>query len=651
MVPVRNGAKAQRRTTLPVARSRCAKLLPIHYKCDTSKPSFKATSTRGKLRMDIANQVILIAGTLILVSVLAGMVSSRIGAPLLLVFLALGMLAGEDGPIGLEFDDFGFAYLICALSLAVILFDGGLRTPYRSIRTAWAPASLLATVGVLVTAGLTGVASHFILGLEWLPSLLIGAIVASTDAAAVFLLLHQRGMTLHRRVSTTLEVESGVNDPMAVFLTVSLVELITQSGNNITLTVLENLGVQLGLGAVAGVGAGYVLAWVVNRIELAQGLYPVFVVSGALVVFGGTQELGGSGFLAVYLAGIVAGNQRLRASQIIRRFHDGLAWIGQIVMFVLLGLLVTPRDLVPDLANASIIAVTVIFVARPVAVFICLAPFRFTPTERLFVAWVGLRGAVPIFLAIIPVLGGVSGSMSFFNVAFLVVLTSLLLQGWTVPWLARWLKLELPPAPEPRGRLDIDLFPEMDRDLVGYQVREESPAAGRQIGSLGLPARARVLAVLRENVIVPRDKLDTLTAGDYVLLLCPANAVDAADLAFAQRSEQDSSSRQMALGEFFFEADTPLGSLADVYDLPVPTERRDQTVGVYLEKMMGSSPTVGDTVRLGEVELLVSEVTDDRVTRVGLRLDASFAALVRRSVPRLFRRPLDRIFAMLKIKA
>jgi len=588
--------------------------------------------------MEFANQIILIGGALILISVLAGIVSSRVGAPLLLVFLALGMLAGEDGLLGIQFDDFENAYLICGMALAIILFDGGLRTPYSSIRSAWRPAGVLATLGVVLTAGITGLAAHHLLGFELLSSLLIGAIVGSTDAAAVFLLLHQRGMMLPRQVNSTLEVESGVNDPMAVFLTVSLVELITAPGDSLGITALENFAQQFGLGAVLGMASGMLLAWVVNRIELAQGLYPVFVVSAALVVFGGTQELGGSGFLAVYLAGIVAGNQRLRASHVIRRFHDGLAWISQIVMLVLLGLLVTPRDLMPDLADASLIALVLVFVARPLAVLVCLAPFRFSAAERAFVAWVGLRGAVPIFLAIIPVLGGIPESVRYFNVAFLVVLTSVLLQGWTVPWVARWLKLELPPTPDAAGRLDVDLLPEMDRDLIGYRVREASPAKGRQIAELALPPRARVLAVLRDNTVIRREDLGELAGGDYILLLCPTEAIDVADRIFAPHTESDARASALALGDFFFDTDVTMGSLADTYGLPVPEDERSKTVGTYLAERVDTPPAVGDSVRIGEVDLVVSATMGRRVVRVGLRLEGSTRAAVFDVVRRAARR-------------
>ncbi|MEX1148065.1 MAG: potassium/proton antiporter, partial [Sphingomonadales bacterium] len=373
--------------------------------------------------MEFANHLIVFVGALFLLSILAGVVSSRIGAPLLLVFLGLGMLLGEEGPVGVSFGDFEATFVVASISLAIILFDGGLRTPLSSVRTGWAPALSLATVGVVITAVVVSMFAVLVFDGGWMQALLIGAIIGSTDAAAVFLLLHQRGMTLRRRLGATLEIESGANDPMAIFLTIITVELVVAGDGLLSLAVVEVFVRQMVLGALFGILGGKLLGWAVNRLELASGLYPVFVVSGALFTFGLTQELGGSGFLAVYLAGIVAGNERLRASKLIRRFHDGIAWLSQIIMFVMLGLLVTPSNLLDGFFPSILVALVLIFIARPLAVFICLLPFRFKRAERVFIAWVGLRGAVPIYLAMIPVLGGLSNSMHYFNVAFLVVLT------------------------------------------------------------------------------------------------------------------------------------------------------------------------------------------------------------------------------------
>jgi potassium/hydrogen antiporter len=578
--------------------------------------------------MELANQFILLGGTLLVMSILAGVASSRIGAPLLLVFLALGMLAGESGPIGVRFDDFKSAYLIASLSLAIILFDGGLRTPLAALRISWLPASLLATLGVLVTAGITGACARYVFGLGWLAAFLMGATVASTDAAAVFLLLHQRGMDLKRRVATTLEIESGANDPLAVLLTVLLVGIITAGGGKSGWEVEGEFLRQVGLGAVLGIAGGGALAWTLNRLELAPGLYPVFVAAGALVVFGGTQELGGSGFLAIYLAGIVAGNQRLRANKLVRRFHDGIAWVAQIVMFVMLGLLVTPRDLVPDLLPATIVALALIFAARPLAVLLCLAFSRFNWGERLFIAWVGLRGAVPLFLAIIPILGGVPDAHRYFNVAFIVVLASLLLQGWTVPWIARRLEVEVPPMPEPVGRMEIDLPSQMDREVVGYTVRVGSPITKKPLDQIALPKRTRLLAVIRDRGVVPLRELGELQPGDAAFLICPPEHVLAVDRLFLPRPRRSRVRADVQLADFVFRAEAPVGSIAHKYDFPATREELAMSLGQFVESRLGEAPSIGDTLTAGPVELVVTDMAGDAIVTVGVRLEHAHLHLI-----------------------
>ncbi|MEX0810255.1 MAG: potassium/proton antiporter [Dongiaceae bacterium] len=566
--------------------------------------------------------IILLMGGLLIISILAGALSSRVGAPLLLVFLVLGMLLGEEGPGGIEFDDFESAYTVGSLALAMILFDGGFRTPMSALRLSWKPAGMLATVGVLVTAVITGLGAYLVFDFGWIYAFAIGAVVASTDAAAVFLLLHQHGMELRRRVSSTLEVESGVNDPMAIFLTIVLVQALTQERG---VTLLESATIfitHMGLGGIIGVLGGMLLAWAINRLKLASGLYPVFVVAATLVIFGGTQSLHGSGWFAVYLAGIVAGNRRLRASKLIRRFHDGIAWICQIVMFVMLGLLVTPTGLLPDITEAAVVAIVLMFVARPLAVAISLLPFRFSLREMVFIAWVGLRGAVPIFLAIIPVLGGVEGGLVFFNIAFLVVLASLVLQGWSIPWVARVLGIQVPSRPEAEGRLDIDLPQQLDRDVIGYRVAVGSPAAGRLVTALEMPRRARILTVLRDNTVVPREKLSALESGDVVLTICPPEETFRLDRQFAPRARDGRHREDVRLADFVFPADITMGSVAQEYGLPVPVRDRPLKLGEWMTTRLGVGISVGDACRLGECALIVVDVAEHKVRQVGLRLEA-----------------------------
>ncbi|MDF3074614.1 MAG: sodium/hydrogen exchanger family protein, partial [Alphaproteobacteria bacterium] len=382
--------------------------------------------------MDLAFPLILAGAALVLVSIFASLVFARIGAPLLLLFLGLGMLVGEDGPIGLEFDDFRLTYVVGSVALAIILFDGGLRTSRETLRLAAAPAITLATFGVLITAGLTGLLAAPLLGLTLTEGFLLGAIVGSTDAAAVFPLLNHSSVAIERRVGATLEVESGFNDPMAVFLTVMLVEILAAREAVSTLHGMGLFLTQMAGGGALGLAGGAALLWAVNRVSIATGLYPILVFTGGIFIFALAHSLHASGFLAAYVGGLVFGLGRHRARQHIARFHDGLAWLSQIVMFLLLGLLVTPSDLMDDLVPALLVALGMMIVARPLAVTLCLLPFRFNWSEIAFIGWVGLRGAVPIFLATIPVVANLPNAALYFTIAFVVVIASLVVQGWTI---------------------------------------------------------------------------------------------------------------------------------------------------------------------------------------------------------------------------
>ncbi len=360
---------------------------------------------------------------------------------MLLAFLAVGVLFGEDGPGGIVFNDMSLSYSVCSLALAIILFDGGIHTPLKNFKQSLGPALLLATLGVLVTTGVVAVGVLYFLDVGVFQALLYGAIVGSTDAAAVFLLLRQRGILLKPHMSSTLEVESGINDPMAIFLTLIFVQLLLlQDGELNTFEIGGEFVRQAGIGAALGYAGGRILIWLCDRLELASGLYPIFALAGSLLLFGSTNLLGGSGFLAVYLAGLRLGNHDYKTKQLVRQFMDGLAWLSQLGMLLILGLLVTPSKLIQDIPTAMIIAGVLIFLARPVAVFICLIFNDFTWREKLFISWVGLRGAIPIYLAIIPVMFGLEGD--YFNIAFIIVFCSLFLQGWTVRIAAKILAVE-----------------------------------------------------------------------------------------------------------------------------------------------------------------------------------------------------------------
>lgn len=394
---------------------------------------------------------LLLGATLVFVSILLTPFSIRVGAPLLLLFLSVGMLIGEDGPGGLLFNDFALAYELGSIALALILFSGGLDTPKTDIRKAAAPALMLATLGVVLTASGLGIVVAWAFDQSLTHGLLLGAVVGSTDAAATFLLLQQRGIQLKGRVRETILVESGLNDPMAIFLTIAFVSLVDQGISfswSVAPGLLPGLAMQLGVGTAAGLAGGRILAWLIGRIPLPTGLYPPFALTGALALFAATQLAGGSGFLALYLCGIVLRSCVNYPVERIINFHEALAWLSQIIMFLMLGLLVTPHNLGATLVSALIIAAVLMFAARPLAVALCLVPFGFSLREISYIGWVGLRGAVPIFLSIIPVISPGPTTESFFNIVFVIVIASLLLQGWTIPLVADWLGVALSSADE-----------------------------------------------------------------------------------------------------------------------------------------------------------------------------------------------------------
>jgi cell volume regulation protein A len=373
--------------------------------------------------LDTVSLAILLGSLLVLAGILSSLLAMRFGAPLLLVFLLIGMLAGESGPGGISFNDVGTTYVVGSLALALILFDGGLRTRFSAFRSVLAPAGLLATVGVLITAFLIAPVAHFALGVTWTEGLLVGSVIASTDAAAVFFLINTRGLRLRSRITATLEVESGANDPFAIFMTIVLVEILLMGSKAWSDLVVDLLREGL-LGGVLGYIGGRLIALVLNRVGLTQGLSAPFVAVSALVIFAFANSVHASGYLAVYLAGLVVGNQKIRAHSSVVVFLDAITWLAQIVMFVLLGLLAWPARLPHSIFGALLIAVALMLIARPAAVFLCLAPFQFEWREKLFIAWVGLRGAVSIFLASIPLLVGLPSGYLFFDIEFVVVMLS-----------------------------------------------------------------------------------------------------------------------------------------------------------------------------------------------------------------------------------
>ncbi|ERP92852.1 hypothetical protein Q669_31805 [Labrenzia sp. C1B10] len=563
--------------------------------------------------------VFFVAAGLVLVSVMTSALAYRFGAPLLLVFLAIGLMAGEDG-LGITYDDANSAYLIGSLALSIILFDSGFDTKLKSFKQAAAPALTLATFGVAITAGMVGVFARILFGLPWLEALLIGAIVASTDAAAVFFLLRVGGIAIRENVRSTLEVESGSNDPMAIFLTLALIELILADGGqqNAFSELLIGFAVQMGLGVTMGIAGGYTIVTAANRVTLQGALYPIGVLSAAICIFGFVGMIGGSGFLAVYVAGIVAGNSGIIGHAGLRRFMEGLTWIAQIAMFLTLGLLATPSEFIDVAAAAFGLALALIFVCRPLAIWLCLLPFGYPNNETTLISWVGLRGAVSILLGTIPLAGGVESGQLLFNIAYIIVLTSLLLQGWTIRPMAQWLGLIIPSRIGPVERVGLDLPGRSDHELIVYKVVPQSPVLQGE----RLPRWARPSLVVRDGRSMQFQYAGRLQENDLLYMFVPPQYVGLLDRLFASPRELSEDDAEF-FGKFKLAPDQPLSALVNTYELSlVPEHYLDKTISEYMLVRLGGSAEIGDRVMCGEVDLIVRDVrSDSDIVEVGLAID------------------------------
>jgi len=569
--------------------------------------------------MDFAHQIILLAAGLFLASILATVITPRLGVPLLLVFLIVGMLAGEDGPGRIRFENYPLANLAGVAALAVILFDGGMRTRMENFRVALRPALSLATVGVLVTTAVTGVFAAWLLDLPLAEGLLIGAIVGSTDAAAVFSLLNNSAVHLNRRITSALEIESGTNDPMAIFMTLALIAYLREPDHFGPLQATAMLVLQMGLGTLFGVGGGRLLVRAINRLELSDSLYPLLALFGGLLIFGLASVLGGSGFLAAYLAGITLGNRRLRAAASIRRFHDGIAWMAQIGMFVILGLLVSPRELLPIAAAAMLIGGVLTLVARPLSVWLSLLPFRFPAREQLFISWVGLRGSVPIVLATYPWLAGLEHADLFFNIAFFIVLISLLIQGWTVAPAARLLGLQMPASSDLVHRFELDLPGQRGFEIVSYRIGADSSLIGLRHKELPLDDLSRVIGVSRKERLLPYRDWGRLQVGDYVSLLASEHQLPDLDELFRSTRRPAREAEQRYFGEFHLLPTAPMSEVAAAYGVVAPPGTEGLDVREVFARFLPNA-VVGDRLRLGDIELVVRKMERDRITDLGLRL-------------------------------
>ncbi|WP_206455582.1 potassium/proton antiporter [Aurantimonas marina] len=563
--------------------------------------------------------IILVGTALILLAAFSSLLAFRFGAPLLLLFLSIGLLAGVDG-LGIDFDNASLAYFVGTLALAVILFDSGFGTSLQSFRQAALPAITLATFGVLLTAVLFGFAASWLLGLPIVEGLLLGAIVGSTDAAAVFFLLRVGGVNIRERVRSLLEIESGTNDPMAIFLTIALVELLASGGGGLEglgIEVLAGFGRQMGLGLVFGFAGGWMIRTLITRLRIDRGLLPIFTLALAMLIFAVTGALDGSGFLAVYVAGLYAGNSGLRTAASLKRFQDGLTWLAQIVMFLILGLLATPSQFGDILLPAIALAAFLIFVARPIAVWLCLLPFDFKRREGAFVSWVGLRGAVSILLAIVPLIGGLDDARLFFNTAFIIVLASLLVQGWTLGMVARRLGLVVPPRIGPIEKVELELPGTADHELLSYRVVPDSPVArGERV-----PRWARPSLVIRDGRSMGYQYAGRLRAHDYVYLFISPRYPPLLDRLFASPARLSPDDAEF-FGEFSVDPAAPASRLVTAYDADLTEAEKEVSISDMMIGRLGGRAEYGDRVTVRPIELIVRETgTDGIVVDAGLSLE------------------------------
>lgn len=510
---------------------------------------------------------ILVGSVLLLLGVVSSKFSARIGLPGLVTFLGLGMLAGSEGIGGIAFEDYSLAYAIGTIVLSLILFSGGIGTPLSAVKNVWKPAGLLASAGVFFTALFTGLAAAWILSIPISQGLLLGCIVGSTDASAVFSIFRAGGIHIRRTLADTLEVESGSNDPMAIFMTVGMIQYLTGSLNSWTGLISLLLG-QILIGLLVGIFVGYFGVWSLKKIKLeVTGLYPILATAFGLLSYGLAADLGGSGFLSVYLAGVVIGNNRVPFHRGIDAFHDALAWLAQIVMFILLGLLSFPSRLMSVVVPGLAIAVILMLLARPAAVFICLASSRFIHREKLFLSWVGLKGAVPITLAIFPLMLGVNGASTIFDVIFFVVLVSAILQGFSLQWVARFLRLDVPPKREPPITLEISSLLEVEADIVDYYIDSDTRAAGKAIRDLALPEEVVVALIVRQRQIkLPKARF-VIESGDHVIVVLHRNVRLAVDRIFSRSHLSKPEEPWPTDFEFPLRGDIRLGDVEEFYDI------------------------------------------------------------------------------------
>lgn len=568
--------------------------------------------------MDAVNFWILLTGVVLSASLVATLISAKFGAPLLLIFLGMGMLAGEDGLLQIQFSNPNAALLIGSIALVIILFDGGMRTHPERVRVVIGPSAVLATLGVVITCAIIGVAAMWLFNLTLLQGLLLGAILSSTDAAAVFSIFQSAGLNIKERVAATLEVESGSNDPMAVMLTFTLVAVVAGQSELSWNTLLVFFQQAL-VGALAGWLGGRSMIWLFRKLPLSSAFLPLFAVFMAMGLYGLANVFGGSGFIAVYLAGFLLGNARLPQVPQILRMQDGLAWLSQIIMFVMLGLLVTPSKLLEYAIPAMILALVMIFIARPIAVVASLLPFRFPKRDQLFISWVGLRGAVPIILALIPWISGVENQQLYFNVAFFVVIVSLLIQGWSIAPVARWLKLEVPSEAAPDHVMPLESIQSNEvLQVMAYHVTKDSTVY-QQSWPLNDPT-VMLLGVVRRGEWQPTADYGVFQDQDTLMVLGYASSAKKLSESLSCQANDVTLDKFDFFGEFVLNAQISLAELGAFYTIDFTDTDPAQSVANYINTKFFRRVVVGDSVQLDQLLLTVRQLDDaGQIVQVGIK--------------------------------
>ncbi|MBB3106083.1 cell volume regulation protein A [Psychrobacter luti] len=588
--------------------------------------------------MDTLNILYLVGAVLIFASIMASTLSARLGVPLLLLFLVVGMLAGEEGLLGIEFSQYSLANFVGQAALACILLDGGLRTSFKSFRVGLKPAITLATWGVLATVMILGVFVTWLLDVDWRFGLLMAAIVGSTDAAAVFSLLRNGGVKLNDRVQATLELESGANDPLAILLVTGLIALNVDPAGQTVFGFLGLLLQQLSFGLGMGLLFGYLLSRLLPKVHLAEGMYAILILSAGLAVFAATNLIGGSGFLAVYLTGVLIGNHKVRSTEHVMRVMDSFAWLSQAVLFVVLGLLVTPSNVLNVWYYSVAIAAFMILIARPIAVYSSVKPFKFKDREIGFISWVGLRGAVPITLAILPVMAGIDDAFMLFDIAFGVVVLSLILQGTTIPFMADLFKVRIPNNKDPEEKHEVWVSDKASITLYQFQVKSGAFAIGRHpmgISNRVNPDEISVFALVRGQQIVIVDENTKLKFGDSVWYAMRGNHASQIakifnDTTLDRKAIDDFYgdwllSPNVKLGDLpFFTGVMTSESLVDkLKSKPEDHEKSmwEQTVAEYVKDSLDMAPVSGDTVAINDEWSLVIKEVDDKgkLRTIGLK--------------------------------